>query len=161
MSAAAGLRPASGKVDSRADTRPPFPWQCGLVSARLSTFLPREARHGGQHAARARRGVFSVRLRGLCVSVFIFFCVLFLAAASASAQGRVTGVVKDTDGRPIKGATIVAESPNYSATVTTVTSDAKGRYSFLGLRARRLDLHRERAGLPAVAARVRRRGRWA
>jgi tetratricopeptide (TPR) repeat protein len=65
--------------------------------------------------------------------VLIFFCVLFLATASAFAQGRVAGVVKDTDGRPIKGATIVAESQNYSA--TTVTSDAKGRYAFLGLRA--------------------------
>jgi tetratricopeptide (TPR) repeat protein len=64
--------------------------------------------------------------------VFIFF---FVAIATASAQGRVTGVVKDTEGRPIKGATIVAENPNYSATaITTVTSDAKGRYSFLGLR---------------------------
>lgn len=59
--------------------------------------------------------------------------IFFLAAASASAQGRVTGVVKDTEGRPIKGATIVAESQNYAA--TTVTSDAKGRYAFLGLRA--------------------------
>lgn len=52
--------------------------------------------------------------------------------AAVSAQGRVTGVVKDTDGHPIKAATIVAESPNFSA--TTVTSDAKGRYAFLGLR---------------------------
>ena len=64
--------------------------------------------------------------------MFIFFCALLLTTASAFAQGRVTGVVKDTDGHPIKGATIVAESPNYSA--TTVTSDAKGRYAFLGLR---------------------------
>jgi tetratricopeptide (TPR) repeat protein len=62
-------------------------------------------------------------------------CLAFalLASAPVSAQGRVTGVVKDTEGRPIKGAAIVAESPNY--TNTTVTSDAKGRYSFLGLRA--------------------------
>jgi len=61
-------------------------------------------------------------------------CVAFalLVPAAVSAQGRVTGVVKDSEGRAIKGATVVAESPNYSA--TTVTSDAKGRYSFLGLR---------------------------
>jgi tetratricopeptide (TPR) repeat protein len=64
----------------------------------------------------------------------VLACLAFavLAPAAAFAQGRVTGVVKDTDGHPIKGATIVAESPNYSA--TTVTSDAKGRYAFLGLR---------------------------
>lgn len=53
-------------------------------------------------------------------------------ASTASAQGRVAGVVKDTDGHPIKGATIIAENPNYAP--TTVTSDAKGRYAFLGLR---------------------------
>ena len=58
--------------------------------------------------------------------------IALLASAPVSAQGRVTGVVKDTEGHPIKGATIVADSPNY--TNTTVTSDAKGRYSFLGLR---------------------------
>jgi tetratricopeptide (TPR) repeat protein len=62
-------------------------------------------------------------------------CVAFalLVPAAVSAQGRVTGIVKDTEGHPIRGATVVAESANYSA--TTVTSDAKGRYSFLGLRA--------------------------
>jgi tetratricopeptide (TPR) repeat protein len=57
--------------------------------------------------------------------------LLFVPAAS-SAQGRVTGVIKDADGHPIKGASITAESANYAA--TTVTSDAKGRYSFLALR---------------------------
>ena len=72
-----------------------------------------------------------MRLRDLCVSVFLFVFLLLVSTA-ASAQGRVTGVVKDGDGHPIKGATIRAESPNY-ATVT-VTSDAKGRYAFLGLR---------------------------
>jgi tetratricopeptide (TPR) repeat protein len=57
--------------------------------------------------------------------------MLFVPAA-ASAQGRVTGVVKDAEGHPVKGASITSESPNWSA--TTVTTDAKGRYSFLGLR---------------------------
>jgi tetratricopeptide (TPR) repeat protein len=57
---------------------------------------------------------------------------LLFVPAAASAQGRVTGVVKDANGRPIKGASITAESANYAA--TTVTSDGKGRYSFLGLR---------------------------
>ena len=57
--------------------------------------------------------------------------LLFLPAAT-SAQGLMSGVVRDAEGRPIKGASITAESANYSA--TTVTSDAKGRYSFLGLR---------------------------
>ena len=41
--------------------------------------------------------------------------LLFLPAAT-SAQGRVTGVVKDAEGRAIKGASITAESPNWAAT---------------------------------------------
>lgn len=62
---------------------------------------------------------------------FALACLLF-GPAAASAQGRVTGVVKDTKGRPIKGATITAE--HAAVAPTTVTSDAKGRYGFLGLR---------------------------
>ena len=57
---------------------------------------------------------------------------LLFVPAAASAQGRVTGIIKDAEGHPIKGASVTAESVNYAA--TTVTSDAKGRYSFLGLR---------------------------
>jgi tetratricopeptide (TPR) repeat protein len=64
-------------------------------------------------------------------SIFALVFVL-LASAAASAQGRVSGVVKDTNQRPIKGATITAENRNYTS--VTVTSDAKGRYAFLGLR---------------------------
>jgi tetratricopeptide (TPR) repeat protein len=64
-----------------------------------------------------------------CAAALTF--LLFLPAA-ASAQGRVTGVVKDAEGHAIKGASITAESPDWSA--TTVTTDAKGRFSFLGLR---------------------------
>jgi hypothetical protein len=61
-------------------------------------------------------------------------CLVFavLAPSIAAAQGRVTGVVKDADGHPVKGATVLARSPNYSP--VTVTSDRKGRYAFLGLR---------------------------
>jgi tetratricopeptide (TPR) repeat protein len=68
-------------------------------------------------------------MRRLSTLAVVF--VLFVSAA-ASAQGLVTGVVKDTNQRPIKGATITAESPNSRS--VTVTSDAKGRYAFLGLR---------------------------
>jgi tetratricopeptide (TPR) repeat protein len=92
---------------------------------------------------RASRGVWweagarplsSVRLCDLCVSVFVFVFVLAIALlpASVSAQGRVAGLVKDAAGQPIKGATITAQSPDFAP--TTVTSDAKGRYAFLGLR---------------------------
>ena len=60
------------------------------------------------------------------------FTFALLVPVTASAQGRVTGVVKDADDHTIKGATVMAESPDQPA--VTVTSDRKGRFSFLGLR---------------------------
>jgi tetratricopeptide (TPR) repeat protein len=60
--------------------------------------------------------------------------LLLLVPAAASAQGRVAGVVRDAEGKPIKGATIAARNPNFSASTLTATTDAKGRYGFLGLR---------------------------
>lgn len=61
--------------------------------------------------------------------------LLLLVPAAASAQGRVTGIVRDADGKPVKGATITARNPNFTASTLTSTSDMKGRYGFLGLRA--------------------------
>jgi len=62
--------------------------------------------------------------------------VLVVAAAPAAAQtGRVGGSIKDPQGQPLKGATITAENPNASPSSFTATTDDKGRYSIIGLRA--------------------------
>jgi hypothetical protein len=58
--------------------------------------------------------------------------LLLLVPATVSAQGRITGVVRDAEGHPIKGATVTAENPNLGP--STASSDSKGRYGFLGLR---------------------------
>jgi tetratricopeptide (TPR) repeat protein len=60
--------------------------------------------------------------------------LLLLVPAAASAQGRVTGIVRDAEGKPIKGATITARNPNFATSTLTATTDGKGRYAFLGLR---------------------------
>jgi len=60
--------------------------------------------------------------------------ILALAPATAAAQGHVAGTIRNASGRPVKGATVAAENPNYSSTALTATSDDKGRYSFLGLK---------------------------
>ena len=52
-------------------------------------------------------------------------------AASAFAQGRVRGVVRDDDGNGISGATVTAENP--TTTSRTVTTDGSGRFAFIGL----------------------------
>jgi tetratricopeptide (TPR) repeat protein len=58
--------------------------------------------------------------------------LLLLVPATVAAQGRITGVVRDAEGHAIKGATVTAENPNIGP--STASSDAKGRYGFLGLR---------------------------
>jgi tetratricopeptide (TPR) repeat protein len=46
----------------------------------------------------------------------------------------VTGTVKDAGGRPIKGAIVSAENHDVTVKNLTTTSNAKGKYAFLGLR---------------------------
>jgi predicted Zn-dependent protease len=57
-----------------------------------------------------------------------------LAAPALAQTGRVGGVVKTTDGKPIKGATVKAQNPNFAPGEYTATSDDKGRWSIIGLR---------------------------
>jgi len=52
--------------------------------------------------------------------------------ASAAAQGRVLGVVRDRDGDGIPGATVTAESLVSTGNQTATTND-DGRFSFIGL----------------------------
>lgn len=62
--------------------------------------------------------------------------LLTVVSTVASAQvGRVGGMVKNDAGEPIKGASIVAENPQASPSTLTATSDDKGRFSVIGLRA--------------------------
>ena len=57
-------------------------------------------------------------------------------AASAYAQtGRAGGTVKDEAGQPIKGATITAENPGAAPDSFTATTDDKGRWAIIGMRA--------------------------
>jgi hypothetical protein len=55
-------------------------------------------------------------------------------AATAAAQGRIMGVVLDTNGRPIKGAIIRAQNPDTSSREWTAATDDRGRFVLLGLR---------------------------
>jgi tetratricopeptide (TPR) repeat protein len=62
--------------------------------------------------------------------------VVLLGALPAMAQtGRIGGLVKDDKGAPLKGATVVAENPAASPPSFTATTDDKGRFSIIGLRA--------------------------
>jgi predicted Zn-dependent protease len=67
-------------------------------------------------------------------SLFAAIVVLCLAVPAFAQTGRVGGMVKSTDGKPIKGASVKAENPNASPSEFTATSDDKGRWSMIGLR---------------------------
>jgi Flp pilus assembly protein TadD len=67
----------------------------------------------------------------------LLFAALFVAgiAHQAAAQvGRVNGVVKDEAGQPLKGATVTADNQNIGQSLTATTDD-KGRFTMIGLRA--------------------------
>src|ERR671928_100479 len=55
------------------------------------------------------------------------------SAASAQTAGRITGTVKDPDGKPIKGATVRATNEAVNAKITSTTDD-KGRFAMIGVR---------------------------
>jgi tetratricopeptide (TPR) repeat protein len=61
---------------------------------------------------------------------------LVVAAVPAAAQtGRIGGTIRDQQNQPLKGATVTAENPNASPSSFTATTDDRGRYSIIGLRA--------------------------
>jgi tetratricopeptide (TPR) repeat protein len=72
-----------------------------------------------------------LRLRfGACV-----VAVVMTVLPAAAQTGRIGGTVKDTNGQPIKGATVVAENPASAPSSFTATTDDRGRYSMIGLKA--------------------------
>jgi Carboxypeptidase regulatory-like domain len=67
-------------------------------------------------------------------SIWIGFLGVILFIASASGGSSVLqGIVKDANGHPIEGADIRIQTKNSGRLLTTVKTDAKGRYSLEGL----------------------------
>jgi tetratricopeptide (TPR) repeat protein len=58
-----------------------------------------------------------------------------LAMPALAQTGRAMGVVVDVQGRGIKGASIIATNPDASPSELTSTTDDKGRFGMIGLRA--------------------------
>ena len=75
-----------------------------------------------------------MRHRQLIVVVAVVVTAIFPVAAPALAQSaRATGQVRDTDGHPIRGATVKAINPNGHPQQITSASDNKGRWAMIGL----------------------------
>ncbi len=69
-------------------------------------------------------------------SLFIFFIICFLSVGIAFAQitpeGKIIGVVTDSEGGPLPGVEVVATSPKLVGEATSIT-DREGRYRLLAL----------------------------
>jgi Flp pilus assembly protein TadD len=75
-------------------------------------------------------------MRANSLNVALAAALLTFSAVPAAAQvGRVSGIVRDDSGSPIKGATVTAENPNIGPTSYTATTDDRGRFTIIGLRA--------------------------
>jgi len=57
-----------------------------------------------------------------------------LSSAAFAQSARAMGTVKDTSGRPIKGATVRAVNRDASPSQITSTTDDKGRWAMIGLK---------------------------
>jgi Flp pilus assembly protein TadD len=75
-----------------------------------------------------------MRAKSLQIVVALVFTAVFAGEAGAQV-GRVNGLVRDDSGNPIKGATVTADNPNVGPTTYTATTDDKGRFTIIGLRA--------------------------
>ena len=77
---------------------------------------------------------------------------IFLSTAAFAQSARATGTVKDTNGRPIKGATVRAVNRDASPSQITSTTDDKGRWAMIGLRTGTWTVHVEAPGFTPVEA---------
>ena len=81
--------------------------------------------------------------------------LLTTIGGSALAQGsRVVGIVKDETGQPIKGATLSLENPDAIPRNFTATSDERGRFAVLGLKAGEWSIVAQAPGFLPDATRV-------
>ena len=68
--------------------------------------------------------------------LFAMLTVALAVTASGQTAGRITGTIKDPDGKPIKGATVRATNEAVNARITSTTDD-KGRFAMIGVRSGR------------------------
>jgi len=68
--------------------------------------------------------------------LFAVLTVALAVTASGQTAGRITGTIKDPDGKPIKGATVRATNQAVNARITSTTDD-KGRFAMIGVRSGR------------------------
>src|SRR4030042_3499563 len=86
--------------------------------------------HTSMHHGRRVRHAAGVLPRIAAVAALI---VGVFAVEAAAQTGRITGRVRDNQGRPIKGATVVAEARITLPAVVGAATDDRGRFALVGL----------------------------
>jgi hypothetical protein len=74
-----------------------------------------------------------IRRRPTLFAVLSYACIV-CAPAIASAQGSITGVVKDPSGAVLPGVTVEAASPVLIEKTRTVVTDGAGQYRIVDVR---------------------------
>src|SRR5215470_6306397 len=87
-------------------------------------------------------------------SLFAAAFVLTITGSAFAQGSRVVGVVKDETGQPIKGATLSLENPDAIPRNFTATSDERGRFAVLGLKAGEWSIVAQAPGFLPDATRV-------
>jgi tetratricopeptide (TPR) repeat protein len=77
---------------------------------------------------------------------------VFLSSSAFAQSARATGTVRDTNGRPIKGATVRATNRDARPSQITSTTDDKGRWAMIGLRTGTWTFNVEAPGFVSVEA---------
>src|SRR5688572_32098216 len=90
-------------------------------------------------------------MRYLAVALIVL-AALSVAAAASAQSARATGTVRDTNGRPVKGATVRAMNPDAYPSELTSVSDDKGRWAMIGLRTGTWMFRAEAEGFVTVEA---------
>ena len=91
-------------------------------------------------------------MRNLALATAALILIVLTATSAAAQAARAVGTVRDTNGRPLKGATIRATNPDASPPEFTAVSDDKGRWAMIGLRSGTWSFRVEAAGFIAVEA---------
>src|SRR5262247_125509 len=92
-----------------------------------------------QHGCRVELHEFSVmtkgeRMRAIATAALGFFLFISLPTPGFSqALGTITGVVKDSSGAVLPGATVEASSPALIEKTRTVVTDGSGQYRIVSL----------------------------
>jgi tetratricopeptide (TPR) repeat protein len=90
-------------------------------------------------------------MRRVPLAIVVLAC--WCASSAAFAQtARATGVVRDLDGKPVRGATIRASNPDAYPPQMISTTDERGRWAMIGLRAGTYTFHVEAPGFFPVEA---------